>query len=162
MDGNIPRMARRASFVLVVAFVAGFAAACAGDGSEARQSDVSPHQVVHSPAVPDPAGATEVVRDWLVTIQDKGPRAACPLMTPGFQREMPAFVCDNPHAGTAPPFLTIDYRDAEVQLLAQDGDSATIEVTFSEGQAPTTYTARYDLNRHKWLVAGQNPPARLP
>jgi hypothetical protein len=150
-------MARRASFVLVVAFVAGFAAACAGDGSEARQSDVPPRQVVHSPAVPDPAGAARVVKQWLVTVQDKDLKAACPFMTPDFQRQTPAYNCGNPNADDSPPFLTVDYRVADVRVRSQDGDSAIVEVTFPDGQGPpTTYSALYDPRKSRWLVAGRD------
>jgi len=151
-------MTRRASLVLVAVFLAGFTAACAGDGSEGRQAGLPSGPVVESPAVPDSAGAARVVRAWLVTIQDRGLKAACPFMTPEFQRQSRAYSCGNPNEHDSPPFMTVDYRDADVRVRSQDGDIAIVEVTFPDGQGPsTTYSARYDHIESRWLVAGRFP-----
>lgn len=149
---------RRAWLVLVVVLFAGLATACAGDRSDERQSAVPPDQVVDTPAIPDPAGAARVVRRWLLTIQNAGTTAACPLMTPGFQRQMPAFLCSNPNGMGSAPFMTVEYRAADVRVRSQDGDIAIVDVTFPDGERPpTTYSTRYDHSEKRWLVAGHLP-----
>ena len=152
---RIPIMVSRAPLLLVVVLGVGSAAACAGNGAEARQADVSPGQVVHSPAIPDRAGAARVVKDWLITIQDIGFKDACRFMTPDFQRQMPAYNCGDPNVADSPPFMIIDYRVADVRVPSHDGDSAVVDVTLPHGQAPpATYSAHYDHTENRWLVAG--------
>ncbi len=104
---------------------------------------------------PDVVGAAQVVEQWLITIQTEGLKAACPLMTTSFQRAMPAFNCDNPNVSDSPPFMTIDYRDAEIEVASQGGDIATVQVTHPgrPGQQ-TAYTTVYDHDQGEWLIDG--------
>lgn len=145
----------RFSALPAVVLLLGMAAACTEDDSRASALSDPLDQAASESTAPDPAGAARLVKKWLITVQEEGPKAACPLMTDVFQRTMPSYSCDRPDVSTSPPFMGVDSNLAKVRVRTHAASSAVVEVTVpGSRQNPAVYTARYDSEGDHWLVAG--------